>query len=1041
MPQRSTASRPSWVPYGILAVALLLTLIGARGMARLEQAKEKARFENAAERTQQQFQQVINGNLILLDGLRGLAAAKLGMGPEQFQAYVDALQLRQHYPGVQGMGFAWGMTQEGKAANIEKARKDNPTFHIWPDSDRNEFVPILYLAPADARNTAALGYDLYSDPTNRPAMEHAAATGQTTASPVFAASSPAAGKKWTGFLLLAPAYYTGHVPPIAAERMSQLYGLVFCSFDLEDFFQVFSAARAAPEITFQIFDGREADAAHLLYDSRPPDARGPGKYPVLSRTLAVADRTWTVAFSKHQEFIKGSGYALHPFIVLCGTVVSFLLFGLALAQAKGRTAAEEHAEVQRLAEARFRRLVEQSLVGIYVIQDDRFAYGNPKMAEILGCTLEELSSQPVFDFIAEDSRALVKENLEKRLQGEAESIHYMLHGLRKDGRVVDLEAHGGRTEYNGRPAILGCLMDITERKQAEQKLRAQLSRLDLLSRTTRAIAERQDLASILQVVIRSLEDHLPVDFCCVGLYSDADKTLTVTGVGEHSAALAMELAMTEQARIDIDQNGLSRCVRGQLVYEPELSQMAFPFPQRLAGGGLQSMVAAPLLVESKVFGVLIAARRAAQGFSSGECEFLRQLSEHVALASHQAQLYRELQQAYDELRQTQQVVMQQERLRALGEMASGIAHDINNAISPVVLYTESLLEKEPNLSERARDNLQTIRQSIQGVAETVARMREFSRPREPQLTLVPVDLNRLVPQVVDLTRARWSVVPQEQGIVIALRTELAGELPAVMGAESEIRDALTNLIFNAVDAMPGGGTLTLRTGTAEEASGPVGFLQRVYVEAADTGAGMDEDTRRRCLEPFFTTKGERGTGLGLAMVYGMAKRHGGDVRIESAIGQGTTVRLSFPVPSEASAEIVHSSGISVVPSRLRILVVDDDPVVLHSLRQTLESDGHVVVTANDGQKGLDAFRQAQESGESFAVVITDLGMPRVDGRQVASEIKAGSPSTPVILHTGWGERLVAEGQVSPHVDYVLSKPPKLHELRAALAHCCPPAKA
>ena len=200
-----------------------------------------------------------------------------------------------------------------------------------------------------------------------------------------------------------------------------------------------------------------------------------------------------------------------------------------------------------------------------------------------------------------------------------------------------------------------------------------------------------------------------------------------------------------------------------------------------------------------------------KSFSSGDCEFLRQLSEHVALAAHQAQLYYALQQAYDDLRQTQQAVMQQERLRALGQMASGIAHDINNAISPVALYTELLLETEPNLSARARDYLETTQRAIDDVAHTVARMREFYRQREPQLILAPVDLNRLVQQVLDLTRARWSDMPQQRGIVIDMRTELRPRSAGRRRIESEIREALTNLIFNAVDAMPDGGTLTLRT--------------------------------------------------------------------------------------------------------------------------------------------------------------------------------------------------------------------------------------
>ena len=574
--------------------------------------------------------------------------------------------------------------------------------------------------------------------------------------------------------------------------------------------------------------------------------------------------------------------------------------------------------------------------------------------------------------------------------------------------------------------------EITERKLAETKVQAQLARLAQLHQITRATGERQDLKSIFQVVIRSLEDHLPVDFSCMCLYDQAAHTLTVTSVGTHSEALATELALTESSHIPIDRNGLSRCVRGQLVYEPDITQVEFPFPQRLVRGGLQSLVVAPLLVESKVFGVLVAARRQPNSFSSGECEFLKQLSEHVALAAHQAQLYGALQQAYDDLRQSQQTTLQQERLRALGQMASGIAHDINNAISPVTLYTEALLANEPGLSARARDYLTTIQHSMDDVAQTVSRMREFYRQREPQLSLVPVDLNLLIPQVVNLTRVRWSDMPLQNGVVIEMHTDLATGLPAILGIESEIREALTNLIFNAVDAMPAGGVLTLRTRRIDVTGGAT-----VAIEVTDTGVGMDEDTRRRCMEPFFTTKGERGTGLGLAMVYGTVQRHGAEIEIDSAPGRGTTLRVLFPVPAASTASPSAALAPIPVPVRLKLLIVDDDPLIIKSLRDTLESDGHEVVPASGGQEGIDAFLAAHKNGRPFSLVITDLGMPYIDGRKVSGAVKAASPSTPVIMLTGWGERMVDEGDIPAHVDRVLGKPPKLRELRAAFAQLIP----
>jgi signal transduction histidine kinase/ActR/RegA family two-component response regulator len=562
---------------------------------------------------------------------------------------------------------------------------------------------------------------------------------------------------------------------------------------------------------------------------------------------------------------------------------------------------------------------------------------------------------------------------------------------------------------------------MEERELAQSKLQLQLSRLDLLHRITRAIGERHDLHSIFQVVIRSLEADLPIDFGCICLHEEAERVLVVNSVGTATV-------VTEQERIGVDSNGLALCLKGQLVYEPDITRAASDFTRRLADAGLRALVIAPLLAQGTVFGVLIVARKQAESFSSKECEFLRQLSDHVALATHQAQLYSTLQQAYDDLQQSQQTVMQQERLRALGQMASGVAHDINNAIAPIALYTDSLLEHESGLTERARGYLNIIRRAIADVGETVKGMREFYRPQDRQSTLTQIDLNPIVSQVIELTRVRWRDLPQQRGIAISMRTELQQPLAAMLGQESEIRDALTNLIFNAVDAMPDGGTLTVRTR---------GSAETVQLEVADSGIGMDEETRRRCLEPFFTTKGERGTGLGLAMVYGMVRRHSAELEIDSTLHRGTTMRITFPAARTEGATPPQTSGHERAVRPLSILIVDDDPLVLESLRATLQSDGHTVAAADGGQAGIDSFAQAWQRGIRFDVVITDLGMPHVDGRRVASAVKAASPATPVILLTGWGQRLVDDGDIPTHVDHVLNKPPKLRDLRAALSHVIP----
>jgi PAS domain S-box-containing protein len=688
-------------------------------------------------------------------------------------------------------------------------------------------------------------------------------------------------------------------------------------------------------------------------------------------------------------------------------------------------------------ERRFRALIEHGSDGITLIApDNRILYVSPTVTRVEGYEPEELLGRYGTEHTHPDDLPLVKQIVERLMAHPGVPVPVLWRRRHKSGEWRWLE--GTATNLLDDPAIGGIVTnyrDVTQRKVADAKLQSQLAQLALLSEVTRAIGERQDVPSIFQVAINTVEEQLPVDFAFIGLHEPTDHIVTVSGVGQHSLQRAADMGLAPKTRVAIDQNGLSVCLSGRLVCEGDIDKVPSPLAQRLAGTGLRSMVAAPLLVENKVFGVMVVARTESDAFTSSECEFLRQLSEHVALAAHQAQLYGDLQNAYDELRQTQQAVMQQERLLALGQMASGIAHDINNAISPVTLYTESLLETEPSLSPRARGYLETIQRAIDDVAHTVARMREFYRQREAQLTLTRVDLNTLVPQVLEMTRARWSDMAQLRGIAVTVRTELAPDLPNILGIESELREALINLIFNAVDAMQKDGPLIVRTRTAQLGRpdwGSTSLADSIVLEVVDSGVGMDAETRRRCLEPFFTTKGERGTGLGLAMVYGSMQRHGAEIEIESAPGEGTTVRLCFNIPAEAPASVVLSRPAASAPTSLRILLVDDDPLVLKSLRDTLEIDGHVVSVANGGQAGVDLFRQSHTQGQPFDVVITDLGMPYVDGRKVSASIKTARPQTRVIMLTGWGQRMIAEGSTPDHVDKVLGKPPKLRELREAL---------
>jgi PAS domain S-box-containing protein len=398
---------------------------------------------------------------------------------------------------------------------------------------------------------------------------------------------------------------------------------------------------------------------------------------------------------------------------------------------------------------------------------------------------------------------------------------------------------------------------------------------------------------------------------------------------------------------------------------------------------------------------------------------LQDISERKRASDALVVLNGELEKALSDLKGTQQQIIQQERLRALGQMASGIAHDFNNALVPILGFCELLQHNPSSLRDTAKTlkYLGMIQTAATDATKVVARLREFYRSRDHREAFAPVDLTKLVTQVVTMTQPRWKDQAQANGSTIHIRTELQ-TLPPLAGDDSALREVLTNLIFNAVDAMPKGGTITLRTHRLGDSA---------VLEVADTGTGMSEEVRTRCMEPFFSTKGERGTGLGLSMVFGIIRRHSGLVDIRSAPGKGTTFVITLPLHQITMEETNGAAPAAAAPTRkLRVLVVDDEEPVRELLEAALTDEGHTVEMAAHGADGLRRFLDG-----NFDLIITDKAMPGMSGDQLASAIKEIAPKIPIILLTGFGQFL--DPQEYPKVDVLAAKPVSLPALRDAIA--------
>lgn len=350
---------------------------------------------------------------------------------------------------------------------------------------------------------------------------------------------------------------------------------------------------------------------------------------------------------------------------------------------------------------------------------------------------------------------------------------------------------------------------------------------------------------------------------------------------------------------------------------------------------------------------------------------------------------------------------QVEKMSALGELASGVAHDFNNTLAGILGRAQLLLgTKDP---EKIESGLKIIIKTAKDGAKTIKRIQDFARQRRDH-DFQPVDVSQLLFDVGEITRPRWKDRAESESVHINLNLQLRSNA-LIMGDESELREVLVNMVFNAVDAMPQGGTLTL---SAQE------ITDQVEISVSDTGMGMSEEVRLRIFDPFFTTKGKTGMGLGLAVGYGIIRRHEGTVAVESEVGRGTSFHIRLPITRSAmkpkpTAEIPNPTHTKL--SQTKILVVDDEEYVRDLLHDILKKEGCEVVLAEGGREALSLFES-----EKFDAIFTDVGMPGMSGWELARAVRERNKTIPLAVVTGWGEAVGSNERKAAQVDWVVAKP-------------------
>lgn len=418
----------------------------------------------------------------------------------------------------------------------------------------------------------------------------------------------------------------------------------------------------------------------------------------------------------------------------------------------------------------------------------------------------------------------------------------------------------------------------------------------------------------------------------------------------------------------------------------------------------------PILLQEKVLGVInVTNRRSGKSFDEEDMAFLYSLAGQAAVAIERTIQYEELQEAHESLKAAQKNLLEAERVNALGQMAAGVAHDFNNLLSGI-LGTVDLLQRKIEIQGAdlpfIRSQLESLNKlALQG-AGTVRRIQEYSRIRKDSPS-ESVDVNSAVDNALEVTRAKWKDECETRGVRVDVRFE-RGRIPLIQGNAADLTQVVSNLIFNAVEAMPNGGQLTLKT-----------FLEgkTIGLEVADNGDGMSKEIKGKLFQPFFTTK-DYGYGLGTSIIYGIVARHGGNIHVSSEEGMGTTFLLRLPVVNGAMADQPDENDAHGRDSgTAKVLVVEDNDINRELFKGYLDEMGHKAIVAANGKEMLPLLDQGP-----FALVITDLSMPGISGWQVAEKVKKQSPRVPVILISGWAIQQDDSRIRESGVDFVLQKP-------------------
>ncbi len=655
-------------------------------------------------------------------------------------------------------------------------------------------------------------------------------------------------------------------------------------------------------------------------------------------------------------------------------------------------------------------------IGIGMVVNRVIKEANNSLLHITGYSFEELKDQSArMLYIADEEYDFVGKEKYKQISEKGTGT-VETRWKQKNGRIIDIILSSTPLDIADlSKGVTFIAMDITERKKTERALAYNEEMLSAIAKATKELLTNRDTGLAIGKGLSFLGEATGVDRAYF-FETSLDGSISYPSFSQKfewsSDGTEPQINNPELQNVPFSDTMefVEPLSRGEVFSHLIKNLPECRTKEALIKQNIVSIIVLPVFVRNNFYGFVgFDDCRTERIWSDSEFTLLSAFSDSVAKAIERKMTETDLEKTLQELKDTQKQILLQERLRSLGQMTSGICHDINNSLTPIMGYIDILRDDEELMGRYGRA-FNMIIKSTEDIAHTISRLKEFYKLKLFPDELVQVNINKLLHETIELTRHRWKNIPESTGIVIEIAENYDLSIPTVSADESELREAVMNLILNACDAMPRGGKISIDTIVQDE---------HVFIVINDTGIGMDEETLARCFDPFYSTKGEKGTGLGLSMVFGIIERHKGEIKIDSKQGEGTTVKLRLPVNREIK-EDKALSGITDAIKPLKILYVEDDDSISEMIKLILERHKHRVTLSSSGKKGLAIYLENINTENSFDLVITDLGMAEMDGISVSKHVKKITPDIPVILFTGWGA-LINHDEIET-VDFLLKKP-------------------